>query len=173
MKMLWIATALSLVAVGATGAIGFEMGTRYGEEPPQIEVGFVAPALLEERHSCPLPVASPPPDRHCPNLHERAVHAIGETFLADAYVRGAEDAHDSAEICERALEERWPPTDAACSTCRYWDRELELMNLNIEVTALDAENSHWYRACKELYRVWPTEPKEFGAYPADFPELCQ
>lgn len=172
MNTFWTATALVLVAAGA-GTAGFVAGTLYGENPPRIEASIVDAPPPEEPHLCPPPVTCPPPGRHCKSLHDRAVLAIGETLLADSYVQGAEDAHDSAEICESALKERWPPEKGSCSACRYWDRELDLMGLGVRVMALDVETSNWHRACEELYRVWPTEPEEPGRYPADFPRFCQ
>lgn len=110
----------------------------------------------------------PPPPREvsCPTYHERAIESAGETERLNAYVEGAEVVlrgyHDYTRLNPKKS------TDDFFESCRF-----DLMLIGIEHMARAVDDSYWHQACEDLFRVWPTPPKEYGLYPEDFPEYCQ
>ena len=165
-----------LAAVAFTAPLCFGLGRATAEAPGAIQMVFAAPDTMESTvwPECPIPDICPAPDAHCPNLHERATKAIGETLLADAYVRGTEDKQ---KMCARfdALYEKPPKpgSDECCESCALWDGTFDLMHVGLQTMLMDTESSNWYRACTDLYDHWPTPSTVEGDYPDDFPRYCR
>lgn len=116
---------------------------------------------------CP---ACPPPAPLA--LHQKTLEARCGVRVADAYVRGIEDARDLAKSCDYALEALQSCNVAECQE-PLWEIEFSLMNVGMDTMLRDNAVSHWSMCCEELLRKWPEPPGEYGEYPANFPGYCQ
>lgn len=121
-----------------------------------------------------IPVPECPEPKECPPLalHDKVMEAKCEARIADAYVRGTEDAHDAALICAQAFNELKSCKVKECGQ-GYMRLSLDMMSLGLQTMHMDVEQSHWHRCCEDLIRVWPTPGGEYGTYPEDFPKYCQ
>lgn len=120
-------------------------------------------------------VYQPPecPVVECPMwpMHKESLAAMAETARLDAYLAGAESIWWTTESCEQVA---MHGPDSCCSQVvdQVWDVEHDLSMLNLRVRMESVENGNWWRACRELLRVWPTESEIEGNYPSDFPKYC-
>lgn len=153
-----------------------------GRVTTQIREGgtvLIDPAEIGTCPACPACAAWAPcadcpacPDPAPLALHQKTLEAHCDVRVADAYVRGIEDARDLAKACDDALEALQVCKVEKCQD-QIWDIEFSLMNVGIETMLRDNEVSHWGLCCEELLRQWDEPPGEYGEYPANFPSYCQ
>ena len=139
-------------------------------DPAPILIDFDVP--LVEQHECVCqPVACPVVE--CPMwpMHKKVLAATAETARMDAYLAGAESIWMATDACE-AVAEHGPGSCCSQVVDQVWDVEYNLHMLNFLVMNESIENRNWWRACRELLRVWPTESAVEGNYPNDFPKYC-
>lgn len=139
-------------------------------EPAPILIDLAVP--WEERQEC-VCVPAECPVVECPMwpLHKEVLAAKAETARMDAYLAGAESIWWATEACEGVALDG-PDTCCSQAVAQVWDVEYDLHMLNFRVMQGNVENHNWWRACRELLRVWPTESKDEGNYPEDFPKYC-
>ena len=131
-----------------------------------VEVGnLVARERFYQPAECPV--------IECPMwpMHKKSLAAMEETARLDAYLAGAESIWWATESCEQIA---MGGPDSCCSQAinQFWNVEYDLSMLNLRVRMDSVENGNWWKACRELLRVWPTESEIEGNYPSDFPKYC-
>ena len=155
-----------------TASIWFWIGRLTSEPDPEpIYIELAAAPWVEQEECVCQPAACPAIE--CPMwpLHKKALAAKLETARMDAYLSGAESIWWSTELCEDAVTFGPYPACSQEVQC-LWDVEYDLGRLGLRVRMESLENSNWWKACRELLRVWPTESEVEGNYPSDFPKYC-
>ena len=159
-----------VISCALTAPLWFWIGRLTSEPDPEpIHIELAAP-WTEQRECVCHPAECPVIE--CPMwpMHKKVLAAKLETARMDAYLRGAESIWWGTESCERAFEHGPPSCSQAVQ--QVWDVEYDLSMLNLRVNMESIENENWWRACRELLRVWPTESEVEGNYPSDFPKYC-
>ena len=159
-----------VIICAVTAPIWFWIGHITSEPDTEpIHIELAAPWVEHQEHVCQPEEC---PVIECPMwpMHKKVLAAKLETAKMDAYLRGAESIWWATESCEHAFE-HGPP---ACSQAvqQVWDVEYDLSMLNLRVNMESIENQNWWKACRELLLVWPTESEVEGNYPDDFPKYC-
>ncbi len=138
--------------------------------PAPLVVELSAPHMEQRERLC-QPTKCPVIE--CPMwpMHKKVLATKLETARMDAYLAGAESIWSATEACER-VQTYGPGSCCSQAVDQVWDVEYDLHMLNFIVMNDLIENEYWWRACRELLRVWPTESEVEGNYPSDFPKYC-
>lgn len=160
-----------VISCAVTAPIWFWIGRLTSEPDPEpIHIEIATP--WAEQKECVCQPAECPVIQ-CPMwpIHKEALAAKAETARMDAYLSGAESIWFATPACE-AVQEHGPGSCCSQVVDQVWDVEYDLSRLNLRVTMESVQSHNWWRACRELLRVWPTESEVEGNYPSDFPKYC-